>query len=1192
VSERSFTHLHTHTEFSMLDGAARVKDLVAAAAADGQPALGITDHGNMYGVLDFYKACRDADITPIIGTESYMAGESRHERPVRRGRVDDTGGDAEGGQKLYYHLTLLAENIEGYRNLMKLSSAAYLEGYYYKPRVDWELLERHSTGLIATTGCLGGVVLQALLAGDETGAEERAARLQDIFGRGNLFVELQDHGIADQHRTNPQLIEIAKRIGAPLLATNDSHYTHREDAVSHDALLCVQTGALLSDTNRFKFEGTEHYLKTAAEMRHLFRDVPEACDSTLLIAERADVQIELGKPSLPEFPVPDSFGGASYEQRAQAYLRHLAYEGAKERYGDPVPSEVVDRLDFELGVIGDMGFPAYFLVVWDLIRFARESGIRVGPGRGSAAGCCVAYCLRIVDLDPIRYDLLFERFLNPGRKQMPDIDMDFDERYRADVMRYAAEKYGSDRVAQIVTFSTIKARAAVRDAARVLGKPYIVGDKIAKAMPPLIMGRDTPLRACLTKTEGHEDGFASAGELRTMHETDPEAKEVIDVAMGLEGLRRQDGIHAAAVVISRDPLTEYLPIQRKPDAGGDPEDAPIVTQYEMHGVEELGLLKMDFLGLRNLSVIERALDLIEAATGERLDIDNVPLDDEPTLEMLRRGESIGVFQLEGGAMRQTLRALAPTSFDDVAALVALYRPGPMAANMHRDYPELKNGRKDLTYLHPDIEPILKDTYGLMLYQESVMRVAQKFAGYSLEEADNLRKACGKKIRAMIAAEREKFVAGCVEEGYGEKLGTQLFDIIEPFADYAFNKSHSYGYGLVAYQTAWLKAHHPVEYMSALLTSVKDNKDKTAVYLAECRAMGIAVLVPDVNRSVAEFAPDRGAAGGESQKAIVFGLAAVRNVGESLVERIVAEREARGPFEDIFDFCSRVDPVVLNKRTMESLVKGGAFDSLDHPRQGLCLVLEAVVDRTLERRREQDLGITSLFAAFEEEQADPGWGGTKVLIPESEFDKGQRLAFEKEMLGLYVSDHPLMGYEAALSRHCDSNLSDMREEDVAEGDRSPVRTVGGVVTDLRRSYTKKGDLMARFVLEDLQAAMEVFVFPKTMAEYGALIENDAILVVKGRLDTREEEPKIVCMDVSRPLLDRGQSDLHIKLPLGVLTDARVQGLKDVLSGHPGPSPVMLHVGEKVLRLPPEFNVDSRNGLVGELKRLLGQSAVLS
>jgi DNA polymerase-3 subunit alpha len=1190
VSERSFTHLHTHTEFSMLDGAARVGDLVAAAVADGQKALGITDHGNMYGVLDFYKACRDQGVTPIIGTEAYMAGESRHERPVRRGKMDDTGGDAEGGQKLYYHLTLLAETKLGYRNLLKLSSAAYLEGYYYKPRVDWELLERHSEGLIATTGCLGGVVLQALLAGDEAEAERRAARLQDIFGRDNLFVELQDHGLAAQQRTNPQLIEIARRLDAPLLATNDSHYTHREDAVAHDALLCVQTGALLSDTNRFRFEGTEHYLKSAREMRHLFSELPEACDNTLLIAERADVEIELGKPSLPEFPVPDQFVGDKYEDRALAYLHHLTMEGAKDRYGAPVPDAVVERLDYELGVIGNMGFAAYFLVVWDLIRFARDSNIRVGPGRGSAAGCCVAYCLRIVDIDPIRYDLLFERFLNPGRKQMPDIDMDFDERYRSDVMHYAAEKYGSDRVAQVVTFSTIKARAAVRDAARVLGKPYIVGDKIAKAMPPLVMGRDTPLYACLTKTDGMEEGFAAAAELRTMHETDPDAKEVIDVALGLEGLRRQDGIHAAAVVISRDPLTDYLPIQRKPDAGGKPEDAPIVTQYEMHGVEDLGLLKMDFLGLRNLSIIERTLDLVQAVTGERLDIDGVDLTDEPTLEMLRRGDSIGVFQLEGSAMRQTLRALAPTSFDDVAALVALYRPGPMAANMHRDYPELKNGRKELTYLHPDIEPILKDTYGLMLYQESVMRVAQKFAGYSLEEADNLRKACGKKIRALIAAEREKFVAGCVTEGYGEKLGTELFNIIEPFADYAFNKSHSYGYGLVAYQTAWLKCHYPVEYMSALLTSVKDNKDKTAVYLAECRARGIDVMVPDVNRSVAEFAPDL--TGDRDGPAIVFGLAAVRNVGESLVDRIVAERTANGPFADFYDFCQRVDPVVLNKRTMESLVKGGAFDSMGLPRQGLCLVMEGIVDRTLDRRKEHELGITSLFAAFEEEQqTDPGWGATRVVIPDTEFDKGQRLAFEKEMLGLYVSDHPLMGFEQALARHTDCSISDMREEDPT-GDRAPVRAVGGVVTELKRSYTKKGDLMARFILEDLQAAMEVFVFPKTMAEHGAMIENDAIVVVRGRLDTREEEPKIVCMEISRPLLERGEEDLHISLPLGVLTEAKVDGLKEVLSGHPGPSGVLLHVGAKVLRLPPEFNVDCRNGLVGELKRLLGQSAVLS
>jgi DNA polymerase-3 subunit alpha len=1191
----------------MLDGAARVKDLVQAAVADGQPALGITDHGNMYGVLDFYAACREAGINPVIGTEAYMAAESRHERPVRRGKVDDTGGDVAGGEKLYYHLTLLAETTEGYRNLLKLSSAAYLEGYYYKPRLDWELLERHSTGLIATTGCLGGVVLQALLADDRIKAEALAARLQDIFGRDNLFVELQDHGLPEQHKTNPALVEIARRIGAPLLATNDSHYTHREDHVAHDALLCVQTGALIDDPKRFKFEGEEHYLKSAAEMRHLFAELPEACDNTLLIAERASVEIDFGRPSLPRFPVPDEFTGVTYEERAADYLRSLSIEGAKERYGLPIPAEVMTRLDYELGVIRDMGFSAYFLVVWDLIRFARSRGIRVGPGRGSAAGCCVAYCLQIVDLDPIRYDLLFERFLNPGRVQMPDIDMDFDERYRGDMIKYAADRYGSDHVAQIVTFSTIKARAAVRDAARVLGYPYIVGDKIAKAMPPLLMGRDTPLAACLARTDGHDDGFAAAGELRAMYDTDPEARRVIDVAKGLEGLRRQDGIHAAAVVITDEPVTEYVPVQRKPD-GNDPDDAPIVTQYEMHGVEDLGLLKMDFLGLRNLSVIERTLDLIEISTGTRPDIDGVDLEDQATFAMLCKGDSMGVFQLEGGPMRSLMRSLAPTSFDDVAALVALYRPGPMAANMHRDYADRKNGRQPVTYLHPDLEEILGDTYGLMIYQESVMRVAQKFAGYTLSEADNLRKACGKKIRALIQAEREKFVAGCEAEGYGGVLGTQLFDIIEPFADYAFNKSHSYGYGFIAYQTAWLKAHYPVQYLASLLTSVKDNKDKTAVYLSECRSLGIEVLVPDVNRSLSEFAADfsdgTGTLGaqGDSPGAITFGLAAVRNVGEGLVALIVAEREGNGPYVDFYDFCQRVDPQVLNKRTIESLIKAGGFDSLGHPRRGLLLVFEDIVDRTLERRREHDAGVVSLFATLEPETAGQatGFADTRLPIPDTEFDKSLRLAFEKEMLGLYLSDHPLMGLEGSLARLTDCTLADLRDIDPeasaglpagVPGGEGQVRMVGGVVTELARRYTKKGDLMATFVLEDLNASIEVFVFPKSMSDYGALLDDDAIVVLKGRVDLRDDRLKLVCMEIQRPELSvDGSTDLRISLPLNALTDRLVDGLKRLLREHPGDSPVFLHVGEKVLRLPSEFNVDSRRGLVGELRVLLGPHAI--
>ena len=1184
---RSFAHMHLHTEFSMLDGAARVSEVVAAAVADGQPAIGITDHGNMYGVLDFYRECRASGITPVIGTEAYMAAESRYDRPVRRGRMDDTGGDGEAGEKLYYHLTLLAETNEGYRNLMKLSSEAYLEGYWYKPRVDWELLDRHHRGVMATTGCLGGVVLQALLRGDTEGAARLAARLQDIFGRDNLFVELQDHGIEKQAQTNPQLIEIARRIGAPLLATNDSHYTHREDAVAHDALLCVQTGASIDDPKRFKFESHEHYFKSAAEMRALFSAWPEACDNTLWIAERSDVQIEFGKVRLPEFPVPPEFGRATYEQSADAYLRHLTLAGARDRYGDPLPAEVTSRLDYELGVISDMGFSAYFLVVWDLIRHARDNGIRVGPGRGSTAGCCVAYCLRIVDIDPIRNDLIFERFLNPGRKTMPDIDMDFDERYRGEMIRYASERYGWDHVAQIVTFSTIKARAAVRDAARVLGYPYGLGDRVAKAMPPLVMGRDTPLWACLEPDPAHPDGYKAAVELRDMYATDPDVKKVIDVARGLEGLRRQDGIHAAAVVITHEPLTEYLPIQRKPEPGGSPDSAPIVTQYEMHGVEELGLLKMDFLGLRNLSVIERSLDLIEASTGVRPDVDAIPLDDQGVFDMLKRGDSIGVFQLEGGPMRALERSLAPTSFDDVAALVALYRPGPMAANMHNDYADRKNNRKAITYLHPEMQEILGDTYGLMIYQESLMRVAQRFAGYSLEEADNLRKACGKKIRELMAKEREGFVSSCEGTGYGRELGTKLFDIIEPFADYAFPKAHAYGYGMVAYQTAWLKVHHPVEYLAALLTSVKDDKDRTAVYLAECRAMGIPVLVPDVNLSESDFAARRGE-DGDGPGSIPFGMSAVRNVGEALVGLIVAERDKNGPFTDFYEFCDRVDPMVLNKRAVESLIKAGAFDSLGHPRKGLCMVFEQVVDRTLARRRERELGVMSLFG---DAGADgtPAFDDTRVPVPAIEFDKAERLAEEKQMLGLYISDHPLMGAEAALRRHTDCTIAEMREP--ASGREGEVRTVGGVVTALSRRYTKRGDLMATFTLEDLQSAIEVFVFPKTMLEYGPLLVDDAIVTIKGRLDNREDEPKLVSLEVRRPeLAVTGTGPVTVRLRPGLLTDSTVHQLKAILVNHPGGCPVLLDLGQKTLKLPDDFSVDASNGLVGELLALLGANTV--
>ena len=1184
----SFAHLHVHTEFSMLDGAARLDELVAKAVSDGQSALGITDHGNMYGVLEFYKECRRQGVKPIIGTEAYMAHEHRSERPSRRGRIDDSGGDTDGGNKLYYHLTLLAENETGYRNLIKLSSRAYLEGYYHKPRLDWELLEAHHDGIIATTGCLGGHVLQALLRGDEQAALDKAGRLQEIFGRDNLFVELQDHGIPAQRQTNPKLIEIARRIGAPLLATNDSHYTHRHDHEAHDALLCVQTGATLADPDRFRFEGQEHYLKTAAEMRHLFAELPEACDNTLWIAERADLEITFGEALLPDFPLP-----AEYSSDRE-YLEHLTWNGARQRWGDDLAPSVVDRLSYELKVICDMGFASYFLITWDLIRHARESGIRVGPGRGSAAGCAVAYCLRITDLDPIEYDLLFERFLNPSRISMPDIDMDFDSRYRDEMIRYAAEKYGRDHVAQIITFGTIKARNAVRDAARVLGYPYGLGDRIAKSMPPLVMGRDTPLRYCLERDEKYADGYQAASELRAMYESDPDVKRVVDVARGLEGLKRSDGIHAAAVVITKEPLTDYLPIQRKPESGRDPSEAPIVTQYEMHGVEELGLLKMDFLGLRNLDVITDTVEMVRATRDPSFDIDRVPLDDPATYELLTRGDTIGVFQLESPPMRQLLRAMAPNCFEDVSAVLALYRPGPMSVNMHYDYADRKNARKPVEYFHVDAEEVLADTYGLMIYQESVMRVAQKFAGYSLAEADNLRKACGKKIRELMAAERDAFEAGCEQTGYGRALGKQLFDVIEKFADYAFNKSHTFGYGLITYQTAFLKAHYPVEYFASLLTSVKSNLDKAAVYLSDSRSMGIRVLSPDVNRSRTDFgalSPDAVPAGVNlpvgSPGAITFGLSAVRNVGEGLVERLLEDRDANGPYESFYDFAERVPEPVLNKRTVESLIKAGAFDGLGHPRRGLLMVYEQIIDTTMARRRERDQGVMSLFGDWAGSD-EPDAYSERVEIPDVEFDKSERLRHEKEMLGLYVSDHPLFGAEAALRRRVEHSIVDLST--LEDGTRV---LVGGVITNVSRKFTRRGDQMAVFVLEDLDASIEVSVFPRTLVEQGHKLQDDVIAAVSGRLDRRDDSRFSLIaqqIEVLEGLGDDTARSLCLRLPSASLDDGSIDRLKRILLDHPGPSSVIIDLGGRQrLRLSDQFSVDLDRA-VAELRLAFGHEAV--
>lgn len=1140
----------------MLDGAARVKDVVQKAKEDGMPAIGITDHGNMYGALDFYKRCKELDIKPIIGTELYQAYDHRTERFMKSGREDDTGGETEDGQKAYYHLTALAETQEGYKNLIQLSSRAYLEGFYRKPKVDWDLLDRHSKGIIVTTGCLGGHVLQALLHDNDQMALEKAARLQEIFGRDNMFVELQDHGIPEQHITNPKLIKIAETLNAPLLLTNDSHYTNQSDAVSHDALLCVQTGSLISDEQRFKFHGDQHYLKTADEMRLLLPDYPSACDNTLWIAERADVEIKFGEYHLPKFEIP--FG---YKDDTD-YLQHLTIDGATERWGTEVTDEIRERIAFELKVIADMGFSSYFLIVWDLIKYAKEKGIRVGPGRGSAAGSAVAYCLGITDLDPIKYDLLFERFLNPSRISMPDIDMDFDSRYRDELIRYTAEKYGKDKVAQIVTFSTIKARAAVRDAARVLGYPFNLGDQIAKAMPPLLMGRSTPLIDCIVENPDNKEGYENAAELREMYKSSKDTKEIIDVALGLEDLRRGDGIHAAAVVISDEPLMEYVPLQRKPKAKEDPEDAPIVTQYDMHGVEELGLLKMDYLGLKNLDIISDTIKMVKKTRGIDLDIDNPPLDDEVTLEMLREGNSIGVFQLEGVQMRNLMRRLAPTSFDDIAALVALYRPGPMGENMHNDYADRKNGRQSIEYLHEDAREILSDTYGLMIYQEELMRIAQKFAGYSLAEADTLRKACGKKIPAMIAAEEGKFIQGCIDQGYGRELGEKWFNIIKPFADYAFNKSHSYGYGFIAYQTAYLKANYTIEYLAALLTST----DKANIYLNECRRCGIPVHVPDINVSHKEFV----AVVEDDKEYISFGLGGIKNLGEGAIDAIIKEREENGKFADFFDYCKRLDSSVLNKKFVESLILAGAFDSLGHSRQGLLASFENIIGGTSKTKKKEEEGQFTLFSLLDEEL------DTRVEIPDIDSDPKQMLAMEREVLGFYISDHPLNGVAHILDKTVEDDIFDLQE--IRQGVEV---SVGGLIKDFKKRWTKKGDAMATFAVEDLSGEINCVIFPRGFKQYESLLSDDAIVVLDARTDRRDESVQLIVNKVKK--IDSFETSETLNLALAQdITPEELSEIKRILVDHPGNSKLMLHVGETVLVAPNRVSFDDT--LVSDLRTL--------
>ena len=1126
----------------MLDGASRIGEMFDSAANMDMPACAITDHGVMYGVLDFYKSGNKAGVKPILGMEGYLfAPGDRREKPPQRENSEKT-----------FHLTLLAADNVGYRNLVKISSKAWLEGFHYFPRSDHEILAEYSEGLICLSGCLSAEIPKLIVAGDLKGARRKVAEYREVFG-DRFYLELQDHGIREQAPLNDELVRIGREMGIQWVATNDSHYTHQADSAGHDVLLCINTGTVMSDPQRFKFDSDQFYLKSPEEMMKAFARWPGACETTLEIADRCNVDIKMGELLLPHYEVPQgkTLGG---------YLREMVLAGMQKRYGELTP-ELHQRADYELDVIGNMGYDGYFLIVQDFVNWAKAQGIRVGPGRGSAAGSVVSYALGITELDPVKYDLMFERFLNPERVAMPDIDIDFDDRRRGDVIRYVTDKYGEDRVAQIVTFGTIKGKQAIKDASRVLGFSYADGDRLTKLYPPLIMGRDSGLQAALDSTR----------ELRDAYEEGGAAKEIINTALQIENLKRSAGIHAAGVVIGRDPLIEHVPLKR-----GD--HGEVVTQFDMNGVEDLGLLKMDFLGLRNLTVIEVAKENIKRNKGIDVDVDGLDLADPRVYKMLQAGDSDGVFQLESDGMRRLLVQLRPEKFEQIMALIALYRPGPMEEIPK--YISRKNDPSKIEYLHPALEDLTKETYGVLVYQEQIVNMLQKLAGYTPGEADMVRKAIGKKKRDIMAKEEPRFIEGCMKSGMNEAGARMLWGHIQPFADYSFNRAHSACYAYVAYQTAYLKACYPIEYMGALLTSVKDNKDAKPKYLHMARKMGIEVLIPDVNSSDLDFTP--------VGEAIRFGLSAVRGVGEAVVEKIIEARERKGHFTSFYDFCRKVDYTCLNKKTVESLIKAGAFEALGHTRKGLLDAFETICGEVIDLRKKEEAGQFSLFGGGTGEEST---SSHETPIALDEYARDVLLAQEKEVLGLYVSDHPLLGVEGLLARMCDctiGNLSDRNAGDVV--------TVGGLISTMQKRVTKKGDVMVIATVEDVSGqVVEAVAFPKAYEQCAGKLRPDAILLVKGRVDrdVRDDSVKIIVLDVHEPDLAL-DTPLVINLPANTCTPDFVSTLKEVLANHPGSTEVFLHLdsGLKtvVLRLGSRYWVDSSNGLHGELKALLGPRAL--
>jgi DNA polymerase III subunit alpha len=1170
-------HLHVHSEYSLLDGACKIDALAARAAEFEQPALGLTDHGVMNGSVELFTACRKHGVKPIIGCEVYIVDDHARRAPGRLER---------------YHLTLLASDPTGYRNLVKLSSRGFLEGYQRgKPSVDMAQLAEHGQGLIALSGCLQSRFCQHLIDDRPDLARAHADELMTAVGRDNVYFEVQKNGLPVQDKCNEEIVRISRELGRPLVGTGDVHYLRREDYHHHAALLCVQTKSTLSQP-KITFDTNEFYLRSSQEMADAFSEWPEAIASTLEIAERCNVEIQLGQQLIPRYPTPD--GGGEGE-----YLRRLVDEGLRHRYGDPVPAEALQRAEYELGVIDRMGFNAYFLIVWDFVKYAKDAGIAVGPGRGSAAGSLVAYCLQITDVDPLRYDLLFERFLNPERVSMPDIDMDFSVRGRERVIRYVTEKYGKEAVAQIVTFGKMFPRAATRDAARVLGHEYNVGDKLAKLIPDPIMGRPPSFEECL----------APGQPLRAEVDRDGTAKQIVDVAQGLEGIVRNSSIHAAAVVISDRPLTDILPLQIA-DAGADENGERVfrtVTQFSMKPVEQIGLLKMDFLGLRNLDVIEDALDIVERSTGERPDMSTLPLDHPPTYEMLAQGDSVGVFQFESEGMREALKKVRPTEFDDLVALNALYRPGAMD-----QIPVYARGKRDpetIGYADERLRPILESTKGVILYQEQAMRIAKELAGFSGAKADDLRKAIGKKNREAMAKLRPEFVEGCRASGTSESVIEMLWTTNERSADYSFNKSHAACYALIAYRTAWLKANYPAEYMAALISSVMDTKDKVPFFVAQAEQMGIAILPPDVNLSDHEFVVVDGN--------IRFGLDAVKGVGYQAVEAIKSARGDGGeprPFTSLFDFCERVDNRAVNKKAIEALIKCGAFGSTNASRKGMLMVLEQAQAAGQKAQQDALIGQGSIFDLGLDLGGDAGnanagagafTGPTHAPIPGDEFDQTELLAAEKESLGLFISAHPLKEVGPALRAKADSTLAELSTR--RDGDWV---TIGGMVTQAKKIKTKKGDFMMFATLYDLETSVEIIVFGKTLATCEDALQTDSIVLVRGKVDHKdrdttcliaqqverfqptEEEVLEAQVQAAKPALTPSALKLHLDaqaLPASVLGE-----LKELLSGFPGESDVVIElsttVGQRRLRLGPSYRVSHSAGLHAELDALLGSALI--